>query len=176
MRTRSRVAFAPFIRGVLISFSLLFLGPAIFAVVMASVEEEDDEDEYAKRALPLVFYGWMMSMGFAMFFTFTTPKGKQAAEDGFYVGIALTNAALATTAHKLLDELTTSAGLFLSLFGFGSAAPLLLIRVTRTYIARHSDAHIEEHLIKSAAAIGLIGAICLRRHSDSQPDFMFCEI
>ena len=154
LRTRSRVAFAPFIRGVLISFSLLFLGPAIFAVVMASVEEEDDEDEYAKRALPLVFQAWSMSTGFALFFAYSTPKGKQAAEDGFVVGVALTNAALATTAHVLLDELTTSACLELALFSVGSSVPLLLMRVTRAYIAMHSDAHIEEHLIKSAAAIG----------------------
>ena len=35
MRTRSRVAFAPFVRGVLIFFSLLFLLPGIIALVLA---------------------------------------------------------------------------------------------------------------------------------------------
>ena len=138
----------------MIFFSLLFLGPAILAVVMASVEEEDDEKEYAKRALHLVFYGWMMSMGFAMFFAFTTPKGKQAAEDRFFVGVALTNSALVTTAHTLLKDFDTGTSVNVALLAIGSATMLPLVRVTRAYIAMHSDAHIEEHLIKSAAAIG----------------------
>jgi len=154
MRTRSRVAFAPFIRGVLILFSLLFLLPAILTVVLACTEEEDDEKESAKRALPLVFYAWMMSIGFATYFAYSTPKGKQTAEDGFVVGIALANAALVVTALAILDEFTATNSLNLALFVTASAASLPLVRVTRTYISMHSDAHIEEHLIKSTAAIG----------------------
>ena len=138
----------------LISFSLLFLGPAIFAVVMARFEEEDDEKEYAKRALSFVLYGWIMSIGFAMFFTYSTPKGKQAAEDRFFVGVALTNSALVTTAHTLLKDFDTGTSVNVALLAIGSATMLPLVRVTRAYIAMHSDAHIEEHLIKSAAAIG----------------------
>jgi len=145
MRARSRVAFAPFIRGVLIFFSLLFLIPGIITVVITSFE---GHVEGTKKVSSFVLYGWLLSMGVATFLTYSTPKGKQAAEDGFFVGVALTNAALATSVHTLLDELDTETSLNLALFAIVSAGLLPLLRVTRAYIAMHSDAHIEEHLIK----------------------------
>jgi len=55
-----------------------------------------------------------MSMGFAMFFAVSTPKGKQGAEDGFFVGITSTNAALITATLALLDEFTAASSLNLA--------------------------------------------------------------
>jgi len=101
-------------------------------------------------------------MGFATFFTYFIPKSKQGAEDGFFLGIALKNAALAVAAFALLDEITTMTFSNLAMLAVAFAAMLPLVRVTRAFIAMHSDAHIEEHLIKSAAAIGgLLGPATL---------------
>ena len=81
-------------------------------------------------------------------------KGNQAAEDGFYVVITLMNAALVTAALILLYEFTAKNSLNLTMCVIASVGFPPLVGVTRTYIAMHPDAHIEEHLIKSAAAIG----------------------
>jgi hypothetical protein len=120
----------------------------------------DQQKSNALRSSNIMFQSFVLSVGYAAFFTFSTPKGTQVAEDTFYVAVVSVNAGLLVAAYAILDLLDATKIVHASMFFCGPLCLLHLIRSSRRYISMHSDAQIEEHLTKSAVIItGMLGPL-----------------
>jgi hypothetical protein len=114
----------------------------------------EERKKGARQIMHLNYYGFLLGLGFAAFFGFSTPKGNQTFEDGFFIVLSSTYLILSTVSRFLLSEWEFLHYLNFVLFAVASVGGLKSIRVTRSYLATHSDAHVEDHLKSSALVIG----------------------
>jgi hypothetical protein len=154
MRTRSTISFAPVHRSVFVILALFCIIPAATSVVLFIVGSTQD----GKRNLLLAWYAMILSFAFASFYAFSTPSGKQTAEDAFFITAALLNGGLIIAGLVLANDFHLSIILAIVSYLIAFGGGFVLIRISREHIALHSDAQIEQHLRRSANVVaGMLG-------------------
>jgi hypothetical protein len=153
MLTRSRTSFAPILKGALAVLALFFLLPGLITVTLASV---DRESQSAVRSSWLMTFAFILDIMLAGFFALSNPKGRQVSGDAFFFAIVCVNFASGVASWALLGADGLDIVLFMNfvLIGLISMVGFVFVKTARRFIALHSDAHIEQHLKRSAAMIG----------------------
>ena len=135
MRTRSRVAFAPMIRFALATVALLaFLVPVV-ALVFAS-----------ERVNSLTSYAMFICFTFAGFLTFARPTSKHLAADVFAIVLCSSCLGVVVVAQAHVagvasyTKLGLTAGLLLIVLWL--VGSFVMMKLTRSYIAMHSDSQV----------------------------------